>query len=129
MIDLAAHYGKGLVLLKDLARRQHLSAKYLDQLMLSLRRAGLVKSKRGVKGGFQLAKPPEEIRLLEVVEAVEGPLDLVDCVAHPEGCPRSRKCVTLEVWEEMGREIRQVLARRTLADLAQRQQKKEGAPF
>jgi Rrf2 family protein len=121
MVDLAMHYGQGLVLLRELAERQKLSAKYLDQLVGSLRGAGLVRTKRGVSGGFELAKPPDQIRLLEVVEAVEGPLNIVACVAHPEGCPRSGKCVTLEVWEEVAQAVRDVLAKVTLADLVERQ--------
>lgn len=125
MLDLAMHYGQGLVLLRELAKRQGLSAKYLDQLVGALRGAGLVKTKRGVSGGFQLAKLPDQIRLLEVVEAVEGPLHLVQCVAHPKGCPRSEKCVTIEVWEEAARAMREVLSRITLADLVERQRAKE----
>jgi Rrf2 family protein len=124
MLDLAMQHGKGPVLLRDLAKRQNLSAKYLDQLVGNLRSAGLLKSKRGVGGGIFLAKSPEEIKLFEVVEAVEGPLELVNCVLHPAGCPRSEKCVTLEVWEQVGRAIKDVLSEITLADLAKRQEEK-----
>lgn len=117
MLDLAIHGGQGPVLLKDLAERQGLSVKYLEQLVGPLRKAGLVKSKRGVRGGFQLAKAPEEIRMLEVVEAVEGALTLVECVAHPKGCPRSPKCATKEVWSKAANAIREVLAGISLADM------------
>jgi Rrf2 family protein len=125
MLDLALNFGAGTVLLRDLAKRQELSVKYLDQIVGGLREAGLVKTKRGVKGGFSLAKPPEEIRLLEVVEAVEGPLNLVNCVAHPEGCPRSGSCVTIEVWEAMGNAMREVLSGITLAQLVHRSREKQ----
>jgi Rrf2 family protein len=124
MLDLAMQYGKGPVLLRDLAKRQSLSAKYLDQLVGNLRVAGLLTSKRGVGGGIYLAKPPEEIKLLEVVEAVEGPLDLVSCVVHPRGCPRSKKCVTMEVWEEISQAMKGILSGITLAELAERQRRK-----
>jgi Rrf2 family protein len=117
MLDLAMHDRGKPVLLKQLADRQGLSVKYLEQLVGPLRRAGLVRSKRGVSGGFHLARPAEEILLLEVVEAVEGPLSLVDCVMHPSGCPRATRCVTMEVWAEASMAMRQVLSRITLADL------------
>jgi len=117
MLDLAIHQGQEPVLLKDLADRQNLSVKYLEQLVGPLRKAGLVKSKRGVKGGFQLSRPPQEIRMLEVVEAVEGSLSLVECVAHPKGCPRSSDCATKEVWGKVADAVRQVLAGITLAEM------------
>jgi len=117
MLDLALHEGQGPVLLKDLAERQGLSVKYLEQLVGPLRKAGLVKSKRGVRGGFQLSRAPEEIRMLEVVEAVEGSLSLVECVAHPKGCPRSADCATKEVWGKAADAIREVLAGISLADM------------
>lgn len=130
MLDLAIHGGQGPVLLKDLAERQGLSVKYLEQLVGPLRKAGLVKSKRGVRGGFQLARAPEEIRMLEVVEAVEGSLILVECVAHPKGCPRADDCATKEVWSKAARAIREVLAGITLADMIgiqrSRRKRKEG---
>ena len=125
MLDLSLQYGQGPVLLRELAERQGLSAKYLDQLAGNLRSAGLLKSKRGVGGGVMLAKPPQQISLLEVVEAVEGALSLVGCVAHPAGCPRSQKCVTFEVWEELAQAMRNILSKITLADLARRHKQKE----
>lgn len=117
MVDLAIHGKEGPVLLKDLAKRQGISVKYLEQLVGPLRKAGLVTSKRGVRGGFQLSRPPEEIRMLEVVEAVEGSLSLVECVIHPDGCPRSTDCITKEVWARAASAIRDVLAGITLADM------------
>lgn len=117
MVDLAIHGQETPVLLRDLAQRQGLSVKYLEQLVGPLRKAGLVRSKRGVRGGFQLSKPPEQIRMLDVVEALEGPLGLVECVLHPYGCPRSERCVTKEVWAKAASAIRDVLAAITLADM------------
>jgi Rrf2 family iron-sulfur cluster assembly transcriptional regulator len=117
MVDLAIHGTEGPVLLKDLAKRQGISVKYLEQLVGPLRKAGLVTSKRGVRGGFQLSRPPEEIKMLDVVEAVEGSLSLVECVVHPDGCPRSTECITKEVWAKAASAIRDVLAGITLADM------------
>jgi Rrf2 family protein len=125
MLDLALHYGEGPVLLRDLAARQEISVKYLDQIVVGLRKAGLITTKRGVNGGFRLAKPPEEISVLEVVEAVEGPMSLVECVVHPQGCPRFDKCVTVEVWEKAASTIREALKEISLADLVRRQREKD----
>jgi Rrf2 family protein len=121
MLDLALHYGKEPVVLKELAERQNISAKYLDQLVGGLRKAGLVKTKRGIRGGFRLAKPPEKINLVEVVETVEGPINVVNCVAHPDGCPRSMECVTRDVWENVANAIKKELSQVSLADMVDRQ--------
>jgi Rrf2 family protein len=125
MLDLAMHDGQGPVPLRELVERQWLSAKYMIQLVRALRRARLVKTKRGVSGGVELTKDPSEIRILEIVEAVKGPLSLVKCVAHPEGCPLSSKCVTRDVWDEVAHAVQDVLHKITLADLVERQRVKE----
>lgn len=92
MVVLAMEYGKGSVLLKDIAERQHLPVTYLEQLMVHLRKARLVTAIRGINGGYTLMRPPEAITLAEVIEVLEGPLELVDCAAiahcfwHPNAC-------------------------------------------
>ena len=78
MLDLAQHYEDGLVLVKDVARRQEVSERYLEHLFLSLKTAGLVKSVRGARGGFALAKAPDKIKLMDIINVSEGPLALVD---------------------------------------------------
>ena len=78
MLDLAQHYDDGLVLVKDVARRQEVSERYLEHLFLSLKTAGLVKSVRGARGGFALAKAPDKIKLMDIINVSEGPLALVD---------------------------------------------------
>ena len=84
MVDLAQHYADGPVSLAEIAKRQDLSAKYLEQLIILLKGAGLIRSVRGRRGGYMLARRPEEISVGEIVETLEGKLSLVDCVLEPE---------------------------------------------
>jgi Rrf2 family cysteine metabolism transcriptional repressor len=127
LLDLALHQGEGLVLLKDIARRQEFSLPYLEHLIAPLIAAGLVKSTRGARGGVSLLKPPSEIKLSEVVQLLEGSITLVDCVNNPALCHRSALCVTRDIWVEMKEAMSQVLDSTTLQDLVERQ-KRKGRP-
>jgi len=124
MIDLAVHYGEGPVLLREVARREEISEKYLSNLVNPLKARGLVEATRGVHGGYVLGKPPAEITMREIVEVLEGPLCLVDCVAKPAGCNRIPLCVARDLWSEVARGISQVLEKYTLADMVERQEAK-----
>lgn len=121
MLDLALHYGQGPVLLKDIAERQQISGRYLEQVIIPLRAVGLVTSARGAHGGFALAKPPSEIRLSDIIHVVEGSIAPVDCVDEPKVCSRADFCVTRDVWTKMERAMSGVLESTTLQDLVQRQ--------
>jgi len=125
LLDLACHREAGMVPLKDIARRQGISLHYLEHLIAPLIIAGLVRSLRGPSGGIRLAKAPHEIRLSEVINLVEGSLVLVECVDNPEICPRSRRCVTREIWAELRQAMSKVLESKTLQDLVERQQRKD----
>jgi Rrf2 family cysteine metabolism transcriptional repressor len=125
MVDLAIHNGESPVLLRDIAKRQQLSERYLEQLVLSLKAAGLVKSIRGAHGGFMLAKAPEEIRLSEIFQVLEGPLGLVECVDDPASCSRVDSCVTRDIWQELKDGIASILDSKTLQDLAEQQDIKD----
>jgi Rrf2 family cysteine metabolism transcriptional repressor len=127
LLDLALHQDEGLVLLKDIARRQELSLPYLEHLIAPLIAAGVVKSKRGARGGVSLLKPPSEIKLSEVVRLLEGSITPVDCVNNPALCHRSNFCVTRDIWVEMKEAMNQVLDSTTLQDLVERQ-KRKGRP-
>ena len=124
LLDLALHQGEGLVLLKDIARREEISLPYLEHLITPLVAAGIVRSSRGPKGGVLLAKSPEEIKLSEVVQLLEGSIALVDCVNDSKVCHRSALCVTRDVWNEMKAAMIQVLDSMTLQDLVERQRQK-----
>ena len=126
LLDLALHAGEGLVLLKDIARRQEVSLPYLEHLITPLIAAGLVKSTRGARGGVLLLKPPSEIKLSEVVQLLEGSIAPVDCVSDPKVCHRSASCVTRDIWNEMKRAMNGVLESTTLQDLVERQKGKNG---
>ena len=124
MLDLAIHYGNGPVLLKDIAKRQEISLKYLDRILSSLKTTGLVKSLRGAKGGYVLNKPPPKITVSQIVEALEGPLELVECVTNKDYCRRVKFCVMHDIWYELGKAMEVVLKTTTLEDLVIRDRKK-----
>lgn len=117
MLELATSFGRGPLVVTELAGQQGLSRKYLHTLLASLKKAGLVEAIRGPGGGFVLSRSPAEIRLSEVLRAVEGPFALVDCVDNANGCERSNGCVARGVWSELSSAIEQMLGGITLADL------------
>ena len=117
MLDLAVHSGQGPIQIKDISARQQISARYLEQLFIPLRKAGLVRSLRGAGGGFTLAKPPSEMPLSEIIQVAEGSVAPVRCVDKPKLCPQSDVCITRHIWTEMGRAISKVLESTTLQDL------------
>lgn len=125
LLDLALHQDEAPVLLRDIARRQQISQRYLEHLVTPLIAAGIVSSTRGPKGGISLAKAPEDIRLDEVIQLLEGSMAPVECVNNPDICQRSRSCATRDVWGELKQAIDGVLKSVTLSDLMQRQQQKE----
>ena len=107
--------------MRDIAERTGLPQPYLEQILLALKGAGLVRSKRGVGGGYVLARDPEDIRLSEVVSAVEGPISLGDFgEPHQNGaCDHEGQCVLIAVWNVAGEYMRQHLASYTLASIAE----------
>lgn len=125
LLDLALHGGEKPVLLKDIAKRQQISLMYLSRLISPLITGGIVRSTRGARGGVSLAKLPEEIKLSEVVQLLEGSIAPVECVNNPEVCGRSELCVTRDVWDELKKAMDGVLESTTLQDLAERQKRKE----
>ena len=125
LMEMARRYGEGPVLLRDISENQQISLQYLERLMAPLAAAGLIHTTRGAKGGVWLAKQPQEIKLSRVIEAMEGPIIPVDCVGDPEVCNRSDLCASRDVWTEVQHAIYKVLDGITLADLLERQEKKE----
>lgn len=124
MLDLALHYGQGSVLLKDVAEHQEISEKYLGHLIPPLKAAGLINSTRGAHGGYILARSPQEITLAEVIQAVEGGMELVECVTAPSVCNRVDFCVTRDIWCLVGGKMRETLGSITLQDMVDRQRQK-----
>ena len=125
LLDLALHRDEEPVLLKDIARRQQISLSYLEHLVAPLIAGGIVRSTRGAKGGISLARLPEEIRLDEVIQLLEGSIDPSECITNPGVCSRSESCVAREVWSELKKAINGVLQSVTLQDLVERQKRKQ----
>jgi Rrf2 family protein len=117
MIALAAQYGQGPVNLKDVARREEISEKYLGLIAIHLRSAGLIRSSRGAHGGYNLAREPAGITLREIINALEGETCLVDCVSNPAACRRFDVCASRELWSLLNGKIGDVLDSFTLSAL------------
>jgi len=121
LLSLTLHAGGGgPTSVRDIAERTGLPQPYLEQILLALKGAGLVKSKRGVGGGYVLSRPPEEIRLSEIISAVDGPIALGDFgQPHQDGaCDHEGQCVLLAVWDAAGEHMRRHLQSYTLDAIA-----------
>ena len=118
MLDLAQCSGGESVVLMDVAKRQGISEKYLESIVSSLTRAGLLTGQRGRGGGYRLSRTPEEYSIGEILRATEGPLVPVSCLKTKENeCDRSAECLTLPLWKELDRRMSDYLDRVTLAAL------------
>ncbi|NQU15516.1 MAG: Rrf2 family transcriptional regulator [Desulfobacteraceae bacterium] len=117
MVDLAQHYDKGPVQIGDIARRQDISVKYLEQLIIPLKKADYIRSVRGPKGGHMLARPPEKINVGEIVKILEGGIDLSGCIENPDACEKVESCLTRGVWEEATRAMHEKLNATTLSKM------------
>jgi len=127
LLSLALHAeveGDAPTAVRDIAERTGLPQPYLEQILLALKGAGLVRSKRGVGGGYVLARPPEEISLSQIVSAVDGPIVAGDFgVPHENGaCDHEGQCVLLTVWADVGEHMRSHLESFNLADMVARAQ-------
>jgi Rrf2 family iron-sulfur cluster assembly transcriptional regulator len=121
LADIALQAGQRPVTLAAVAERQDISLDYLEQLFLKLRKAGLVESARGPGGGYRLARDAEDIRISEIVLAVDEPLQVTRCIGDAiEGCARGEKCLTHDLWSALGRQIYGFLSAVTLGDVVNR---------
>lgn len=125
MIELAFHYGKGPLQLKEIAKKQGISEKYLEQVLTFLRKEGFILTQKGNRGGYLLAIPPEEIILYDIIRSVEGSLSPVACVDNAAFCDKTDRCVTRDIWSRLKQKIVEELSASTLADLALEQGKKD----
>jgi Rrf2 family protein len=117
MIALALSYDKGPVFLKEIAKKENISEKYLSIIVISLRSSGLVNSTRGANGGYTLARSPEQINMKEMIDVLEGASCLVNCVKAPSECPRVSVCVTRDVWTMISEKMAELLQSITLDKL------------
>ena len=128
ILDLALHYGNSPVSIQDLAGRADIPAKFLEQILLDLKRGGFVESRRGKIGGYLLAKAPAEIRVGDVIRFMEGPLEPIACLEkHYTGCKDVYRCVFRPIWQELGRATARIVDNITFKDLVRQLQAKKEA--
>jgi Rrf2 family cysteine metabolism transcriptional repressor len=119
LLDLALRYGEGPIPLKDIAQRQRIPLPYLERLISPLKAARIIKSSRGVRGGIRLVKPPQEVRLNEVISLLEGSVAPVECVNNAKTCSHSDLCVARATWDDMKKAMNGALESTSLQDLVE----------
>ena len=119
VFDIAYNSSGVPVQVRDIAKRQELPLKFLEQIFNKLKKTDFIKSSRGPGGGYELTKDPSEITVGDIVRAVEESLDLVCCVSDTKTCERAEQCPTRPVWEETSRRIKEYLDTVTIADLCE----------
>jgi Rrf2 family protein len=118
MQDLAEHQGDGYVALKDIAERQGISKKYLEQIIPALNKVNLLQTVRGYQGGYRLVKSPAEYTIGEILRVMEGNLEPIACLEnYPNDCPRAEECVTLPFWIGLSKVINDYVNSYTLQTL------------
>jgi len=122
VLELSLRYGSGPVMVREISKSQGISERYLEQILNTLRTVGIVKSTRGARGGYELAKTPAEITVGDIIQALEGPLDVVSCTGDYD-CIKEVECATFYVWKEVKEAIEKVLNSFTLKKLAERKRK------
>ncbi|HPX61763.1 MAG TPA: RrF2 family transcriptional regulator [Deltaproteobacteria bacterium] len=128
MFDIAYQCGSFPAQIQDISRRQQISPRYLEQIFQHLKQAGILKSKRGPQGGYCLARKPSQITLLEIINATEQDIKMVDCVTSGQGgspkeeCSLKSRCVTQTIWEEAGNLLNSYFGSLTLQHLCERGQ-------
>jgi Rrf2 family protein len=126
IFDIAYHAGGLPAQIKDISERQRISPRYLEQIFQKLKKAGILGSKRGPRGGYFLLREPKDISLYEIIVCTEGPIELVFCVADDEGedpefqCEMKGQCVASPLWKEIGDKIGDIFRSTTILDLCRR---------
>jgi len=129
MVLLAAHQGRGPMLVNDIARLTAAPPNFLHQVLNTLARGGLLVCRRGTQRGYELARPPERISLLDVFEVVEGPLGLTSCTVEGQWCPREKRCSLSSVWHDVQDAILERLRSATLDRLSAHHSIDDGCPI
>ncbi len=119
ILDLAVNYGDGLVTIHELAKRLDIPIKFLEQILLDLKKGGFVESRRGKIGGYLLAKPPEQIKLGQVIRFIEGPIEPIACVERNySGCSDVYKCIFRKIWQDVAEATSHIIDEISFEDLA-----------
>lgn len=125
LLDLAEHSSSGFIALKDIAQRQGISKKYLEQIVPILNKTNILKTNRGFQGGYMLAKAPDKYTVGEILRLTEGSLSPVACLDQdPIQCERSRECPTLPIWKGLNKVINDYLDSITLQDVLDKQKER-----
>lgn len=125
ILDLSLHYGNGPVSIHELASRADIPAKFLEQILLDLKRGGFVESRRGKIGGYLLARHPRQITVGEIIRFIEGPIEPVACVSKDyQGCNDVASCVFRRIWKDVAAQISGIIDKINFEDLAKRVGKK-----
>lgn len=117
MVELTKHYGQGPVSISEISKSQNIPAKYLEQLIIPLKRANLIRSVRGPKGGHMLAKSPTEIKLWDLLVLLESKFSFVDCLVDKDACGNAETCPVRPVWGRALEAMMQVFRETTLLDI------------
>jgi len=128
VLYLAMHSDRELIGRKEIAEAMDMPAQFLGKVAQQLGRAGIISIRQGSQGGFELAKRPEDITLLDVIEAIDGEIFLNDCIQRPDSCDRQTLCAVHQIWDEARRQLRATLGGVTLAELAAREKSACSAP-
>jgi len=129
ILELAENYGNGPLQLRVIARDQGVSVKYLEQLMAMLKAAGIVRSVRGSKGGYILAKSPGQVTVSDCFQCLEGSVITTECVDDDSYCERTNDCIARQVWTEVQKAVMGVLQSMTLQNLVDRAQKNKSINY
>ena len=127
VFEIARHYGKGPISIKEIVERQGISISYLEQILYRLGKAGLIDSVRGPAGGYLLARKPSDLTIGDIIRTLEGPIALSHCLEPGEAgeCYQAEDCVARMVWTKVGAKIEEALDSITFNDLLHQNQKKE----
>jgi len=121
ILDLAWHYSNKPVTISELAKRADIPLKFLEQILLELKKGGFVQSRRGKVGGYLLARPPSQVKLGEVVRFIDGPIEPINCVnKNYKGCHDIARCAFKEVWTKVAQSTSQIIDGITFEDLLKR---------
>lgn len=130
IIDLALHQDDGFASLKDIAERQEISKKYLEQIVPMLNKSGILRTNRGNKGGYALAKSPEQLSVGDILRATEGSLAPVSCLDdNPNTCPRQESCSTLYIWEGLFKTITDYLDNISINEIVEKISEQSGFDY
>ncbi len=127
LLDMALYDGKAPRTIGEIAESQAISEKFISRIVVPLRRAGLIESERGARGGLRLARQAEAITLFEIVTAMEGAIGVVSCLRRPKSCPRHGHCAAEKAWGRVNDAFVEALRAQTLAEIAEEQKCFEGA--